>query len=419
LSTEPDYDDPYAVRRWVTLAASTVASMCCGFFYAWSVLVKPMMETYGWTSADVSLAFTLVVAVPALCTLLAGKLLQYMRPPTLLLIAGAVLSFGTVLLSFATSLGLLYTFAFVAGVGGMTYPGATMTNLMRFFPDRRGMASGVLTAGFGLGAMIWGPTTVLLTEHIGFKWALRVLGAIFFVVIAVCSRLVTVAPVSYAPRGWAPPASQASRSAPASGKDWKAMLRTPQFWLLALVFCVGLVAGLMVTGHASPIAQQMLGISPAAAGAFVSYLALGMVAGKVGWGVLSDRLGRHPVMLAMLSLSVIALLLLWQAGGYLLVVVGIFLVGACYGGFLALLGPVTLDAFGPRHFAVNFGIMFLTMAVASFVGPRLAAAVAEANGGVFKQAFLIAAVLTMAGLALAVAYVWWSRRARPAGGRSA
>lgn len=407
LSLEPD---PYAVRRWVTLAVSTLASLCCGFFYAWSVLVKPMMEMYHWTSTDVALAFTLAVGVPSMCTLLAGKLLQYMRPPTLLLMAGAILAAGTVLLSFATNLALLYLFAFIAGVGGMAYPGATMTNLMRFFPEKKGMASGVLTGGFGLGAVIWGPVTVLLMNEIGFKWTLRVIGLLFFVVIAVCSRLLTIAPVGYAPRGWTPPESHGSSPDALPGRDWKGMLRTPSFWLLFLIFVMGLVSGLMVTGHASPIVQQMLGITPEAAGAFVSYLAIGMVIGKVGWGVLSDRFGRSPVLLAMLALAVLGLLLLWQTGSYAPVVIGIFVVGLCYGGFLALIGPVTLDNFGPRHFAVNFGIMFWAVAVASFVGPRLAAAVAEANDGAYDQAFLVAAALTVLGLLLTATYIWLSPR---------
>jgi OFA family oxalate/formate antiporter-like MFS transporter len=403
------------VRRWVTLVASTVASMCCGFFYAWSVLAKPMMQTHGWTSAEVALGFTIVVAIPALCTLLAGKLQQYIRPPTLLFISGTILGLGTILLSFATSLGLLYTFAFIAGVGGMTYPGATMANLMRFFPDKRGLAAGVLTAGFGLGAVIWGPVTVLLIDHLGFVWTLRLLGLVFAVVIAICSRLVTVAPAGYAPRGWEPQRTNVS-SGPSESVSWKTMLRTPSFWLLAVVFVLGLISGMMVTAHVSPIAQQKLGISPAAAGAFVSYLALGMVAGKVGWGALSDRISRGAVLLTVLAISVAALLLLWQTDSYALVVIGMFAVGLCYGGFLALIGPVTLEAFGPKGFAVNFGIMYLTMAVASYAGPRLAAAVAEADGGAYKRAFLVAAALTAAGLLFAGVRIWLARRgssARP------
>ncbi len=415
----------YALHRWVTLTASTLAGMCCGFYYAWSVLVIPMMDMHGWTPSQVSLAFTLIVGMPAVCTLLAGKLLQYISPRTLLLLGGVILGTGTILLSFADSLALLYLFAFIVGIGGMTYPGATMSNLMTFFPDRRGMASGVLTGGFGLGAVVWGPVTVLLLDLIGYQWTLRLLGALFIVVIAVCSRIVTVAPLGYTPRGWHRPVSLAASSTTASAQaavatpigvptpaalDWRAMVRTIRFWLLAAVFVLGLISGMMVTAHASPIVQQMLGIPPEAAGAFVSYLALGMVMGKVGWGMLSDRFGRLPVLLVMLVLAVVALWLLWQSGSYLAVVAGVFVVGLCYGGFLALIGPVTLDAFGTRHFPVNFGIMFLSVAVASFAGPRLAAAVAQANEGAYNQAFLIAAIMTLVALALAGVYAGITRR---------
>jgi OFA family oxalate/formate antiporter-like MFS transporter len=269
----------------------------------------------------------------------------------------------------------------------------------------------VLTGGFGLGAVIWGPITVALIGWMGYEWTLRILGALFFVIIAVCSRLLTIAPDGYLPSGWKGPAPTARPlAAGGAGVDWKTMLKMPAFWLLFLVFIVGLTSGLMVTAKASPIAQQLLGISATAAGAFVSYLALGMVIGKVAWGVISDRFGRKPVLLVMLVLAIIALLVLWQSSTYVPVVAGIFVVGICYGGFLALIGPVALDAFGVRHFSVNFGILFLVVAVAAYAGPRLVAAVAKANSGDYSPAFLIAAVMTAVGLCLAIAYVVLSRR---------
>ena len=385
--------------------------MCCGFFYAWSVLSKPMMQMHGWTAAQVALAFTIVVGTAAVCALLAGKLQQYMKPSNLLLMAGIILGLGTFLLSFATSLGLLYAFAFITGLGGITYPGATMTNLMRFFPDKRGLASGILTGGFGVGAMVWGPVIVLLIDRVGLVWSLRVLGMIFAVVIAICSRLVAIAPVAYAPRGWIAPAAATGPAKERPSLDWKRMLRTASFWMLAAVFVLGVMSGMMVTAHASPIAQQKLGISASAAGAFVSYLAFGMVAGKIVWGAVSDRLGRVAVLTTVLGLSVVALLVLWLTNAYGLVVAGIFAVGLCYGGFLALMGPATGEAFGHRHFAVNFGIMYLSVAVASFGGPRLAAAIVEADAGDYSRSFLVAAILTAFGLVLALGYAWSSRRA--------
>ncbi|MCX8032628.1 MAG: OFA family MFS transporter [Thermoleophilia bacterium] len=415
----------FAVRRWVTLVASTIPAVCCGFYYAWSVVVRPLMDMHGWTSAEVSLAFTLVVAMPVVMTLVAGKLLKFFRPPTLLLVSGVILGCGTGLLGSADSLPLFYLFAFIAGVGGMAYPGSTMSNLLRFFPDHRGLASGVLTGGFGLGAVIWGPVTVWMLDLIGIRWTFRVLGMLFAVVIALCSRFVTVAPDGYLPPGREHSAqgkvSSSREGAQAvDGITWRAMLGTLDFWLLAAAFVLGLISGLMVTSHASPIAQQMLGISPQAAGVFVSYLAVGMVIGKVGWGALSDRVGRLPVLVAILALAVGAMLLLWRGGGYAGVVTGVFVVGICYGGFLALVSPLTLETFGPRDFNFNYGIMYLTVGVAAYVGPRLAATVAQANSGDYEQAFMVAAVLAGIGLGLALAYIGlrWRKTCRSLNYRS-
>jgi OFA family oxalate/formate antiporter-like MFS transporter len=165
-----------------------------------------------------------------------------------------------------------------------------------------------------------------------------------------------------------------------------------------------------VLGHASPIAQEILGISPQAASVVVSFVALGMVLGKVGWGSLSDRIGRYPVFAAMLVLAALALVVLSQATAYFSVVLALATVGLCYGGFLSLMGPVIADAFGARHLGVNFGIMFLTIAVSAYAGPRVAAQMAEANGGSFSQAFVIAAVINVAGLALVAVHMFLRRR---------
>jgi OFA family oxalate/formate antiporter-like MFS transporter len=412
ITANPDAAD-YTAHRWATLAASFMASLCCGFGYAWSVLAKPMMESFGWTPSEVSVAFTLLISISACSTLLAGKALRYMHPRTLLLAGGGILGIGVALLGSASTLGLLYTFTIVAGLGGIVYPGATMPNLMRLFPHSKGMASGVLTAGFGLGAVIWSPVAILLVNRFGLAWALRILGAVFFVVIGLCSRFVVTAPSARASEGRMPSTSQEYCPVFASDKNWSAMLRTVTFWALASVFTIGLTSGLMVTGHASPIAQQVLGISAQAAGITASYVAAGMVVGKIGWGFLSDRLGHKGVLIALMLLAIAALALLYRSSTYPAVVIGFFVVGACYGGFLSLIGPVTLDVFGSKNFPINFGIMFMCTAVASYIGPRLAAAAVEANNGEYRSAFLIAGIITVSGLIPVTAYSVIRRMKRP------
>ncbi|NLV72863.1 MAG: OFA family MFS transporter [Actinobacteria bacterium] len=393
-------------QRWITLVFCLIASLCAGFGYSWSVLLKPLGETFGWSASAVSLSFTLLIVFAASTSIFAGKALQYIQPRTLLLVGAVVFGAGIACLGFVDSLGMLYGLSMVSGVGlGIIYPGATMTNLIRFFPDKRGLASGLLAAGYGIGPVVWAPITVALIDNLGLMWAFRIMGMLFFVLVAVCSRLVTTAPIGYAPVGYTPEVARMSKTRVVEDKDWKDMLKSPVFYVLFILFTIGTTSGLMVIGHASPIAQDVLGISPEAAGAVVSYLAIGMVVGKIGWGALSDRVGRYPVFIAMLIMAAIALVVLWRSGTYLPVVLGICAVGVCYGGFLALMSPITAETFGNKNLGINFGIMFLTVALAAYVGPRLAASVLEATGGDYAWAFIIAAIISVAGLALVIAYL--------------
>ena len=197
------------------------------------------------------------------------------------------------------------------------------------------------------------------------------------------------------------------------------MMRTPDFLVLALLFVAGTLSGMMVIGHASPIAQEILGLTPESAGAIVSLLAIGMVVGKVSWGAVSDKIRPHGGLRRAVHHRRGGSRVLAGASSYVAVVACVAAVGLCYGGFLALMGPVTADAFGPTYLGVNFGIMFFTVAISSFLGPRLAAMVADANGGSFSKAFLIAAAISIAGLGLVGAHALLRRRAlRPAANRA-
>ncbi len=389
-------------RRWLTLAASLVASLCVGFGYAWSVLMKPLSAAYGWSVAEVSLSFTIIFVVGAIAALASGKALQYVQPRTLLLIGGAVFGAGLVGVGSVSSLGALYAFTLLVGFGlGVVCPGATMSNSIRFFPDKRGLASGLLIAGYGLGAVVWAPVAVTLISQYGLTWTLRLMGVTFFVTIAICSLFVRKAPHDFAPARWSGTAADPAQVDSTRERDWRAMLRTRTFVALAALFVMGTLAGNLVVSLASPIAQEILSISPEAAGAVVSILALGLVAGKVAWGWLSDRLGHFPVFVGMFALGVAALLLMAATSSYAPLVAGITVVGFCYGGFLALIGPSTADAFGAQHLPINYGVMFLTVAVSALLGPRLGASIQETQGS-YSPAFVIAAVINAVGLALAV-----------------
>ena len=178
------------------------------------------------------------------------------------------------------------------------------------------------------------------------------------------------------------------------------MLTEPLFYLIAPIFVLGASAGIMVMGHASPIIQKVLGLSPREASVIVGFLALANTFGRVFWGGISDKFGRFPILAVIFVVLGLSLTAMSQASTYIPVVAAMLTIGMCYGGFMGMMASVTADAFGPKHLGVNFGIMFLTIGIASIIGPRMAAVIAQNNHGDYTQAFIIAAAFAVVGVIL-------------------
>lgn len=405
----------YDQKRWYFLAACIVINICIGFGYAWSVFQKPLMTAFGWDAVAVSLGFSIIMGVSALPQSLAGKALDYFAPKQVILVGGIALGLGIFNLGIVQSLLHLYIAGALVGIGmGIVYPG-TVANMVKFFPERRGLVSGLLAAGMGSGAVIIAPLASVLIDSWGVLGTLKALGIVFFVVIFLLSRLIQTAPEGYCPTGVVLPA--AAQSGAGNDKDWREMLATPLFYLIAAIFILGASAGIMVMGHASPIAQRLLGMSPQEAAVVVGFVALANTLGRIFWGGLSDKLGRFPVMLAIFVVLGISLVALSQVASYGAVLLSLLLIAMCYGGFMGMMASVTADAFGARHLGVNFGVMFLTLGLASVIGPRMAAVIAQNNGGDYTQAFLIAAAFSAIGVVLTSVKVIGQRRISPAAGK--
>ena len=387
-----------------------VSAMCAGFAYAWSVFQKPLMSLFQWSAADMSLSFTLIMSTGAIVAIFAGKALDYLRVKQLLLIGGVFFGTAVVGIGFVESLPQLYGLATLAGIGvGIIYPGATMANIVRYFPDRPGMVSGLLAAGYGLGGVIWAPVSAALISGFGVLMALKILGSCFLLIVIIVSRAVNNAPDGYRPLEWRP-ATGAGKTAGGTDKTWQEMLSNPAFYLIAAVFALGGITGMMVIGHASPIVQTLLGVTPQAAAGVVGLLLVANTGGKVFWGWLSDKVGRNLVVVMLFGLGAAAMAVLPVAKGYYITVGIILTVGLCYGGFLAIMAPITASLFGTKNLGINFGIMFLTIGIAAYVGPLMAAVITQANSGDYSKAFVIAAVINLTGIVCFAAFNWYHKR---------
>jgi OFA family oxalate/formate antiporter-like MFS transporter len=392
----------YDSRRWVYLLYCVTINICVGFCYAWSVFQKPLINLFQWAAIDVAVAFSLIMSMSALPMAVAGKAQDYIEPKQVILLGGLLLGGGVFCTGYVNQLWQLYlTYGLVAGLGiGIVYAG-TVANIVRFFPDRRGMAAGLLSAGFGSGAVILAPISSKLIELYGVLHTFKVLGLVFLMVICGMSRLVKTAPAGYLPAGWTAAAANPGAGHEAD-KNWRQMLTTPLFYVLALVFILGTTSGLMIMGHASPIAQEILRITPQEAAVIVGLLALANTTGRAFWGGISDKTGRYPILLVMYVIAGIAMLLLSQVSAYGLFVASVMFIALCYGGFMGMMASLTADTFGTKYLGVNFGIMFLTVGFAAYIGPRLAAAAKASNNGDYSQAFLIACALNAAGFVIAL-----------------
>lgn len=386
----------YDKKRWVFLFLGIVINICAGFGYAWSVFQKPLIDLFHWQTASVSMAFTFIMSVSALPQALAGKAQEFIEPRQVTMFGGILLGLGVLGMGYVQSLSQLYLSSILVGLGiGIVYSGV-VSNIVKFFPDKRGLASGVLAAGMGSGAIIIAPLASILILNYGVQTTFKTFGLTFIVLIFGLSRFIKTAPNAHTTVESKQAAKELDYDTRVN-KNWNEMLKDLTFYVLAGVFVVGGTSGMMIMGHASPIAQETLKVSPQIASVIVAFLALANTSGRIFWGSLSDKTGRYPILFAMFLIGGVSMLSLTKVSTFYTFLAAILTVALCYGGFMGMMASLTADTFGEKYLGVNFGIMFLTVAIAAYIGPRLAAVV-RAYSGDYSQAFAIASIFSLVGI---------------------
>lgn len=386
-------------KRWIYLLAGIVIELCIGIGYAWSVFQNPIVSKFGWTTASVSIAFTLSTAMGVFAPLV-GKLQEYLKPKQIVLIGAVIYGSALIGTGFIKSILSLYIiYGMGVGLGmSMVYP-LVISYMVKMFPHKRGLVSGLMVASYGAGAMIWAPVGAGLATNYGVLNAFKILGIFFLIVISVFSRFLGDVPEDATRINTN---NNKFKNVTAVDKTWKEMLKTPKFYTIFIMFVIGTTAGLMILGHASPIVQEVLKTSPQKAAFAVGVLAAANAFGRLLWGGLSDKLGRYPILIGLFTLVSVALFTLAVTNVLFIYLGSLIVVELCYGGFISLIAPITADTFGAKHMSINYGIMFVAFAFGGIVGPRVAAVVKEANNGSYDKAFVIAATMCLVGLVIAI-----------------
>ncbi len=413
--------------KWLVLIGALQIQVILGVVYGFSALVEPVKHQFPtWTNQDVQWANTLALLFFAIMMVPAGRLQDRMGPKLPALLGAQALFFAFLLAAtirspqqkmlWWLSYGVLY------GVGiGLAYV-CPIAALVKWFPERKGLITGIAVAGFGGGSALFIPTVsayfapqeVLHTVN-GAATAIaegHTVSDFFLIHALICGVLCAVGALLMAnpPAPAATPAAATAAAKP-NDLDWRQMLATPKFWLLWLMFVGSATAGLMTISVVKVAVKEVSGITPAQAAFAGSVLALLNALGRVFWGAVSDKVGREPAMIAMFGLQTVAMFLVTPListgamGAY--VIMG--LVGLNFGGNFALFPSATADAFGIRNLGMNYGWVFTAYGAAGVIGPQVAAYFKDVQK-TYAPAFIVAGVLVGIATGLAVVNLATSRK---------
>ncbi|MGT2737181.1 L-lactate MFS transporter [Streptococcus orisratti] len=392
-----------SLNRWQVIAASTAILLCTGAVYAFSVFANPLSSQTGWTMPQIMMAFTINSAIGPIPMILGGYLVDKGFVKWTIALGAFVFALGFFLTGFVSSPIMLYlTYGLMAGLGqGFAYSGA-LSNILRLFPDKRGLASGILTAGMGFAAVIASPIASYLIQSHDAKFAFRAIGLAYLIIVGLASFFIKPAPAGYKPEGWEPPAQIQNNGS--INRNWLQMLKTPVFYIVISMFFVGAFSGLMIASQASPIGQTMFGLAPATAALYVSLYSISNSSGRLIWGTVSDKIGRSKTLMIIFSVVAFSLFILTIIPGQFGFSLGIIGLGICFGGVMGVFPSIVMENYGPANQGVNYGIVFTGYSLAAFFAPRVAVQMAAANNGNYSQAFYVAIALSLVGLVLSVLY---------------
>ena len=387
-------------NRWVQLAGSVIAMvMIANLQYAWTLFVEPIHAARGWKLSDIQFGFTLFLVCETWIMPVEGWLIDSMGPRIFLTIAGVLCGVGWTALGFVTELWQLYVFYAIAGIGAAFVYSGSIAAALKWFPDKRGLASGLIAAGFGSGSALFIPVIADMVKSRNYQTAFLYSGIFQGVVILLAAQVLrNPGPEFHASKAAAKlPNPNVRRNT----KQFSSaqMLRTPHFYVLYAMFVMMATGGLLVTAEAGPLAKEWgIGL-----GALTLALALTRVANGVSrifWGWVSDQIGRETTMVISFFAQAGCLLSILYFGRLSGMLFGVTLVLTYFtwGEVFSVFPPTVGDYFGAANSASNYSFMYTAKGVSSIIGVTLAAMLFDKFGSWTGAFYGSAALAFMAGV---------------------
>lgn len=379
-------------KPWIIVLGAVLIQLCIGAVYSWSLFNEPLIAKFGWSKNDVVFTFSIVIFVFALTTIFSGRLQDKIGPKKVSLIGGIIYGVGLILTSTATSIVQLHIYyGVIAGIGiGFCYV-CPLSTCIKWFPDKKGLITGITVGAFGLGSLIFKTIIESLLSSVGVSQTFLCLGIIYLVLILVGAQFLKLPPRDNLSKD-----IQKKTVVDENNYTVSEMIKTKTFPILWVMYLLGTISGLLVIGLAKDIGVELAALDPGTAANVVAIIALFNAGGRLIWGALSDKLGRIRVVLILFLITAVAM---FYMSFVTLRFLGFFIAVAsitfCFGGFLAVFPTITGDFYGMKNLGANYGIIYQAYGISALIGPIIAA-----NTGSLITTFLISGIVSVAGLIL-------------------
>jgi MFS family permease len=394
---------PPGFSRWLVPPAALAIHLAIGQVYAFSVFKIPLSQLIGitkpadgdWKQSQIAWIFSLAIVMLGLSAATFGKWLETAGPRKAMFASAVCFSAGFFISYFGVHLHQLWIvyigYGVIGGIGlGLGYISPVST-LIKWFPDRPGLSTGLAIMGFGGGAMIGSPLAVKLMQHfkspghLGVGHAFIIMGTLYFIFMMFGVFTIRVPRDGWKPEGGTPPV-RASAMITTRNVDVNTAFRTPQFWLLWIILCMNVTAGIGILEQASPMIQDLFKgtVSPVAAAGFVGLLSLFNMGGRFFWASVSDFIGRKPTYFIFFALGAVLYYLVPQSGGDHMNSVKLFVAATCvllsmYGGGFATIPAYLRDLYGTYNVSAIHGRLLTAWSIAGVLGPLLVNRIRESQ----------------------------------------
>lgn len=396
--------------RWLIALSAVGIHISIGSVYAWSVFTKPIQQQFGWGLREVSFTFSLAILFLGLSAAFLGHFVEKYGPRASGTLAAVFFGAGIAGAGLAIhleSITLLYLFyGVIGGIGlGVGYI-TPVSTLVRWFPDRRGLATGLAIMGFGFASLISSPIMNRLIVSVGISNTFYILGTTYFIIMILSAQYLAPPKEGWMPKGFNAVSAGAGTGTRKIKEDLSQLtanqaVKTRQFWALWIMLFINVTCGIAILSVASPMAQELVGMSAAAAAGMVGVMGLFNGAGRLFWATVSDYIGRPNVYTLFFAFQIVAFFVLPKISIAILFSIIVYMILTCYGGGFASIPAYIGDLFGTKQLGAIHGYILTAWAAAGIVGPIFVAWVRETTGSyqgtllLFSGLFIVALAVSL------------------------